>query len=152
MRRSLPAALVLLITLAGCSGDAGTEVTSRPGTAPSLLTPEPGVPITQNDATTGCPFSDTHGYGFAVRFSWSPVPGAGTYHLRLHHLGSQFPAIDMVVGVTELTVLECNAYVIDANLYDWHWTVAAVSDEGEEGPWAQEGIYEFAPMAFPPQP
>lgn len=152
MGRSLTTALVLLSALTSCSSSAGTEATSRPGTAPSLLTPEPGVPIEQNDPTTGCPFSDTHGYGFAVHFTWSAVADAASYHLRLHHLGSQFPAIDTVVSVTELTVLECNAYVIDANLYDWHWTVAAVSDDGEEGPWAQEGIYEFAPMVFPPQP
>lgn len=152
MRRSLTTALVLLGTLAGCSGDAGPANTSRPATAPSLLTPEPGVPIKQNDATTGCPFSDTHGYGFAVYFTWSPVDNAATYHLRLHHAGSLFPAIDTLVSVTELTVLECNAYVIDANLYDWHWTVAAVSEDGEEGPWAQEGVYEFAPMVFPPVP
>jgi hypothetical protein len=152
MRRSLTTALVLIGALTACSGDAGTGNTSRPVTAPSLLTPESGVPITQNDATTGCPFSDTHGYGFAVHFTWSPVADAATYHLRLHHLGSQFPVIDTVVSVTELTILECNAYVIDANLYDWQWTVAAVSDDGAEGPWAQEGIYEFAPMVFPPQP
>jgi hypothetical protein len=70
----------------------------------------------------------------------------------MHHLGSIYPVLDIVVEDTVFLMLECNAYVIDANLRDWHWSVAAVAAEGYEGPWAEERTYEFEPVALPPQP
>jgi hypothetical protein len=57
-----------------------------------------------------------------------------------------------VVGDTAFLMLECNAYVSDANLRDWRWSVAAVSAEGEKGSWAEERTYEFEPIVLPPQP
>jgi len=70
----------------------------------------------------------------------------------MQHLGSPFPVLDSVVTTTSFRYQVCNAYVIDANLRDWRWTVAAVSSTDTDGPWAAEGSYEFAPMTFPPQP
>jgi hypothetical protein len=145
--------MLLVAALTGC-GSTGTPsgTTAEPLGSPALRTPRTEVPIRQNDPATDCPFSATHGYGFQVPFSWSPVTGAVTYHLRMQHRGSLYPALDIVVGDTAFLMLECNAYVIDANLRDWRWSVAAVSAEGDEGPSAEERTYEFEPIVLPPQP
>lgn len=141
----LPVALSLL----ACESS-GSPGPSGPA-APSLRTPGDHAQIKQNDASTGCSFSPTHGYGFQVAFSWTPVPEAVHYHLQLMHIGAQYPALDTDVDETSYLLLRCNAYVIEANRFDWHWTVAAVFEDGEEA-WSEERIYEFGPMVLPPAP
>ena len=141
----LPVALVLLACESSVSqGPSGSA-------APSLRTPGDHEQIKQNDPATGCSFSPTHGYGFQVAFSWTPVAEADHYHLRLVHTGAQYPVIDTDVNKTSYLVRDCNAYVIEANRFDWQWTVAAVFEDGEEA-WAQQRTYEFGPMVLPPQP
>ncbi len=154
MMRSTRLILGFVVVTAACSaGDGPTPPPPPPlSTAPLLLAPQMGDTIAQNDPTIGCPFDNAGGYGFAVHFDWSIVSGAAAYHLHLQHTGSPFAALDTILPDSTLTYRFCNAYVIDANLHDWRWTVAGVTDSGSDGPWAGEGTYEFAPMVFPPQP
>jgi len=100
--------------------------------APSLQTPGDNEQIRQNDPTTGCAFSPTHGYGFQVAFTWTPVPEAVHYHLLLIHDGAQYPALDTQVDEPSYLMRFCNAYVIDANRFGWHWTATAVTEDGED--------------------
>jgi hypothetical protein len=141
----LPVALSLL----ACENSAAPD--SSGFAAPSLRTPGDNEQIRQNDPSTGCSFSPTHGYGFQIAFSWTPVAEADHYHLRLVHTGAQYPVIDTDVDMTSYLVRVCNAYVIEANRFDWQWTVGAVTTNGEEA-WAEQRTYEFEPMAFPPVP
>lgn len=141
---------ILLATAAACNDSSAPATSALP--APSLQTPLAEAPIRQNDPTIGCDFMADHGYGFQVGFTWNPVPEAAHYHIVLHHTGSEFAVLDAVVDTTAYTLLECNAYVIDENRFGWHWTVAGISAEGEEGNWAEERNYEFEAMTFPPAP
>ena len=152
MIRSFSVALALGVVTISCAKDETPFTPPQVTVAPHLLVPQVGDTIPQNDPTIGCAFDSVGGYGFSVPFSWSPVPGATAYHLVLHHTGSQFPALDLVVTDTAFAYSFCNSYVIDANLHDWRWTVAGVSDTDADGPFAAEGSYEFEPMVFPPQP
>ena len=130
----------------------GNSSTPNSGLAsPSLRTPGDNEQIRQNDPSTGCSFSPTHGYGFQVSFTWTTVPEAAHYHLLLQHDGSPYPALDTDVDESRFLLLRCNAYVIDANRFGWQWTVAAVADDGEEV-WSEQRTYEFESMALPPQP
>jgi hypothetical protein len=149
MRHARLTALIPLVTVLACSDGNAPAATGLP--APALQTPRAEVPIRQNDPTTGCGFSPTHGYGFQVSFTWSPVPEAARYHIVLHHVGSEFPVLDEVVDSTAYLLMQCNAYVIDENRFGWHWSVAGLSPEGEEGTWAEERNYEFEAMTFPPE-
>jgi hypothetical protein len=150
MRPASAARLAVLTLVVACS-----EHTASPSNqlaAPALQTPRSEVPIRQNDASTGCPFSPTHGYGFQVAFAWEPVPGAAQYHIVLHHTGSQYPVLDAVVDQPSYLLLECNAYVIEQNRFGWQWSVAGIAEDGEEGAWAEQRTYEFEAITLPPQP
>jgi hypothetical protein len=118
----------------------------------SLQTPGENERISQNDPATGCSFSPTHGHGFQVAFTWTPVPEAAHYHLRLLHSGSQYPALDTQVDEPSYLLRFCNAYVIDANRFGWQWTATAVTEDGEVGIWAEQRAYAFEPIVLPPAP
>jgi len=149
---ALPRLALLPVFLSGLACADGSAPSGTVLEAPALQTPRTEVPIRQNDPATGCSFSPTHGYGFQVAFTWTAVPEAVHYHLLLHHLGSAFPVLDIQVEDPSYLLLQCNAYVIDANRFDWKWAVAGVSADDEEGAWAEQRTYEFEPITLPPEP
>jgi hypothetical protein len=144
------ALLPLALSILACGSSGSPSPTGL--AAPSLQTPGDNEQIRQNDPTTGCAFSPTHGYGFQVAFTWTPVPEAVHYHLLLIHDGAQYPALDTQVDEPSYLMRFCNAYVIDANRFGWHWTATAVTEDGEDGIWAEQRNYEFEPIALPPVP
>lgn len=150
MRRPFLPGLCGIISVIACSESNSPSAVKL--AAPALQTPLAEVPIRQNDPTTGCSFSPTHGYGFQVSFSWTPIPDAEQYHIVLHHTGSPFAVLDAVVDDPSYTLLECNAYVIEENRFGWHWTAAGISATGAVGVWAEERTYEFESVSLPPSP
>lgn len=151
MTRAVVAHALLAAGLVACNDS------SAPGThislgVPQLRTPATGTVIPQNDSTTGCTYSPTHGYGFQIPFRWTAVPGADRYHLKYNHLGASIPALDTIVADTADSEVDCHTYVIASNLRDWIWTVAAGKDSNVDGAWAVPDTFEYAPFALLPAP
>lgn len=114
--------------LAGCRRQA--TVNPLPASMPVLLSPPEGEVIPQNQKSTGCPEHATRGYGIAIRFEWSRVPDAASYHLVLQRRGSQYPAVDTTTKENFHEDRRCNSFVIDPNLDGWEWRVTAVRQDG----------------------
>jgi hypothetical protein len=115
----------------------------------ALVAPASGAAFKQNDATIGCPAHATRGYGFAMLFDWSDVPGATKYKVFLKHTGSQYAAVDYAVNESIFAATWCNAFVIDANLTNWTWRVAAFAVDSNgalsDTLWSEERTYKFDP-------
>lgn len=142
----------LAVALAACAPPVA-PVEEEPGLhAPTLLSPDEGSRIRQNDPTTGCYFDRGYGYGYQIAFDWSDVSAASSYHVYAIHSGSAFPVVDTIVVESRLFHRACNAYVIDSNLSDWKWRVASMGADGSVGPWSAFATWRFDPIAFPPQP
>jgi hypothetical protein len=140
---SLTAAFAVALTTACSSGNSPTAAPAQLA-SPTLLTPVSGAVIAQNDSTIGCPFSADHGYGFAIDFAWSPVPGAAYYTGRVYHPNATQDAWGIGgLPTPHFRLLACNAYVIDANARDWRWTVTAVDSADIAGLPSAEGTFEF---------
>jgi hypothetical protein len=115
----------------------------------SLLSPSPGALFVQNDASIGCSSHPFRGYGFRFDFDWEDVSGADRYAIHLKKVGALYPAIDQNVLESAYDAAWCNAFVIDANLNNWVWRVAAIDlRPGGAAPdtlWSEERAYGFAP-------
>jgi hypothetical protein len=146
-------AIVAIPTIAGilaCSADnpnapLGPELT---GTV-QLVSPLSGGRFTQNDASIGCAAHAARGFGFRTVFDWQDVEGAEKYIIRLKQAGAQFPAIDYEVSESRYERTWCNAFVIDLNLDDWNWTVAAIGPAPAgavpDTLWSEQRVYGFDP-------
>lgn len=148
MRTLLLPSLCLLLSMGACSDTSSPSTGKLP--APTLLTPRPDIPIRQNDPTTGCAFSPSHGYGFQIHFSWTAILGATQYHIVSWYPDASIPILDTVVDQPDYVFVSCNAYVVQP--LDWRWTVAGISTSGAEGNVSAEGTYTFGPMVLPPSP
>jgi len=113
---------------------AGDSVPSDSTLLPlTLIRPEAGARIAQNDATLGCSAHPYRGYGFRWDFVWSAVESAAPvyeYSLFVQHKGSVYPAVSALVSDTAWSVADCNAFVIDRNADDWYWLVQAWDSVG----------------------
>jgi hypothetical protein len=139
---TLAVGLAALMLLAG-SADA------RRRAAPiiTLIDPAADIVVTQNDPATGCTFNPTYGYGYMITFDWSsskPVVNKQTYTLTLQH-GSNVPIVlDGLTTSTEV-LIDCNSFVIDANLSGWHWQVSQVSGSGRVRGVSAQRAFSFGP-------
>ncbi|HXU55739.1 MAG TPA: hypothetical protein VN744_09905 [Casimicrobiaceae bacterium] len=114
--------------------------------AVTLRKPAANAVITQNDPTIGCALNPTYGYGYKIRFGWSPttVPNFGHYHLVVQH-GSSPPAIDEDLHHHRLKDLGCGTFVIDSNLSGWHWQVTTFDGNGNLVETSELRSFSFAP-------
>lgn len=114
----------------------------------TLLQPVDGVRLVQNDSTLGCPAHEYRGYGFRWHFVWNSADATanvGAYRLYVRHAGSIYPAVDGVVADTALSIVECNAFVIDANADDWYWFVQGLDSRGTIVAASDSGWFGFEP-------
>ncbi|MGD2134604.1 MAG: hypothetical protein PVF27_00515 [Gemmatimonadales bacterium] len=114
----------------------------------TLLTPEDGARIVQNDSSTGCPAHQYRGYGFAIHFDWidaDSVPGLDGYHLFVQHRGSPYPMVNQLFVQSEFAAVYCNAFVIDRNANDWYWLVWAVDSVGMVKAVSDTNWFSFEP-------
>lgn len=152
-RQVPPIVATAIAALALACADQATAPTPGPRGAVSLVSPSSGALITQNDATIGCPSHATRGHGFRLSFDWEDVVGADRYFVRLKRTGSLYPAIDHSVRESSLDQAWCNAFVIDANLNNWVWRVAAVAfgadSTAADTLWSEERTYGFLPCRHP---
>ena len=125
----------------------GFGCTRTPLTGITLLAPATGASVPQNDSSIGCPTHPTRGYGFQIRFAWTPSTHAATtaYRLRVQQRAASNPLLNLVVSGTEYTSTHCHSFVADANLADWVWTVQAVDRAGTAVQSGDEGNFQFAP-------
>jgi hypothetical protein len=146
------ASCVGTLALLGCGGDDGTDPGDTTSIAvPRLLTPAMGAHLTQNDATIGCPWDETRGYGFRYAFDWADVPTATEYvvlHGRLP-LGAMYPE---TVTTSELASTKCGDFVSDIYLEGWGWRVGAVvpaTGGHRDTLWSQTRGFGFWPCRLP---
>ena len=114
--------------------------------AVTLRHPAANEVIPQNDSTIGCPLNPTYGYGFKIRFGWSPttVPNFSHYHLVVQH-GSSPASIDEDVHQHHFKDLECASFVLDSNLSGWHWQVTTFDGNGNLVETSELRSFSFAP-------
>lgn len=152
MTRKLLAVSALALTTLACADDPLRPSPKLDGPI-TLLAPEPEHRFVQNDESTGCPAHAARGYGFRLSFDWEDVEGAERYDIRLQRTGAQYPAVDYHVTESQFELAWCNAFVIDANLDDWVWSVAAIAPgESADDPqtlWSEERVYGFLPCRRP---
>ena len=133
-----------LVAALGCDGLSTQPWTQLSGPV-HLTAPANGGQFLQNDASIGCADHPTRGRGMRLAFDWEDVPGATRYDIELRHTGSAFPAVRYAVGESSYETVACNAFVIDANLENWAWRVAAVGATESDVLWSEERVYRFAP-------
>ncbi len=118
----------------------------------NLVSPTPGALFVQNDPSIGCSSHPFRGYGFRLAFDWEDVAGADRYAIHLKKVGALYPAIDQSITESGFDFAWCNAFVIDPNLNNWVWRVAAIADHAGAPPdtlWSEERAYGFAPCRHP---
>ena len=97
----------------------------------TLIAPAANAVITQNDPSLAgrcSPDATTRGYGYVIDFSWNLPPDlthVKRYELVLQHDTTGIP---IVFNATSFQYLACNAFVIDNNLFNWHWQVSALNN------------------------
>jgi len=158
--RCIALSVVALLVLAACASNTDFTAPSAEQAvyAPVLLvSPELGGRFKQNDLTLGCTPHPARGSGFRLAFDWHDVPGATRYQIVFWHRGSQFPAVQGEVAASEYEEIACNSFVIDRNLHDWIWKVAALGPitpaqgaDGRTAPrdtvlWSEERVFGFEP-------
>jgi hypothetical protein len=115
----------------------------------NLLTPASGALIVQNDPSIACVDHPTRGKGFRLDFDWEDVEGAYAYAIHLQRVGAMYPAVDWRVVNSEFELDWCNTFVIDANLTNWVWRVAAIGmgpdSTAADTLWSDAREYGFTP-------
>src|SRR5262249_52493601 len=142
--------IVLVSILLGCGGGGTPTAPAAPSApppttlfvlgTPTLVAPEEGASVHQNNPDIGCPFDSTYGYGHSMDFEWTPVPSSGGvayYQLFVMQADAQIPAIDRQVTGTRYTDRRCNSYVAPQFLEGWQWRVRAFDTSGTAGPWSE---------------
>jgi hypothetical protein len=120
-----------------------TLVIVNASSRPVPILPPPGV-IIQNDPTLGCAASNIGGYGYRLDVAWHPVDGATLYRIVARHAGAGAPLVDATTTATSLTHFGCGDFVIDDNLDNWSWAVAAFVN----GAWSD--FSDPVPFVFSP--
>ena len=119
-----------------------------PVTIPMLITPTTNVAIEQNNPAIGCPPQLTAGFGFRIVFDWTDADslnGIAGYNIFAMNSNVALPIVDTFVVASEFTLTSCNAFVIDANLEGWEWSVQAQDNLGNLSQPSATGMFRFAP-------
>jgi len=143
----LIAAFALVATIVACTQEpphAPAGGTSLKGTV-ALVSPTAGERFAQNNPAIGCASHPARGYGFRIAFDWHDVEGAQRYRVQFKHTGAQYSAVEYTVEQSEYAATWCNAFVIDANLDNWIWRVAAVGTNDADTLWSEQRAYGFKP-------
>ncbi|HZT77967.1 MAG TPA: hypothetical protein VFA27_15040 [Vicinamibacterales bacterium] len=148
---------LVLITLgafvAAC-GSSSTAPISPSTPAPaqsSAVSPSNNIAIAQNNPAIGCsilPGADaTRGFGYQVQYRWAAASSADVqrYELYVELVGADLSNVDTFVTQTHFTDTECNAFVSDAHLQNWHWRVRPQDAQGQFGDWSSWATFEFSP-------
>jgi hypothetical protein len=136
-------------TIQGVSGSAAVTVSTATSSLarPVLLTPAAGAELPQQgrrDPVTGGAICLT--VTPAWEFSWAGNdPRYVRYHLRIQHLGSQFPLMDGLVSGTSFAYRGCG-YVADSNRFDWQWQVYGLTGDGVSGPTSELRTFSVSPL------
>jgi hypothetical protein len=114
--------------------------------AVTLRKPVANAVIAQNDPTIGCSSDPTRGFGFRLRFGWSPTTFSNFnhYHLVVQR-GTSSPIIDDDLTRHRLRSVNCGAFVIDSNLSGWHWQVTTFDINGNLLETSELRSFSFAP-------
>lgn len=149
MRVSPILTIAALVGIAVACADTPVAAPNPNGTV-NLLSPAGGARFVQNDpALLECPDHPTRGRGFRLAFDWDDVEGADRYAIFLKQKHATYPAINYSVGESEFSGLWCNAFVLDRNLNDWLWRVAAIAHGADsltgDTLWSEERIYGYEP-------
>jgi hypothetical protein len=104
---------------------------------PTLLSPMNGAVLPNGCGTVNC--SEP-----TWTFTWSPVPGAAFYHIRVAGGTAEFPIVDATdVTSTSYSFLQMGS-VGNSNLQGWQWMVQA-SVNGVYQAWSAAGTFSVAP-------
>lgn len=148
MNRHAPTRLLAVLLVAAACQDAtpvtAPEVEVELGGQVSLLSPEDGLVVRQNDPTIGCPADPHRGYGFVLVLDWADIEDGSSvagYDLLVRNRGAEYALIDREVEASTYTFLACNGFVIDLNLHGWEWKVRVRHTDGTTGPWS---VREFS--------
>lgn len=157
-RSRIEVTLALGVSVIACSPPT-PPADKRPETNPptvQLVSPESEGRFQQNDLTLGCTPHSARGSGFRVAFDWKDVRAANRYRVVFWQRNAQFPAIARDVTTSEYEEINCNAFVMDRNLDEWVWKVAAMGpipgSETDSGTvardtilWSEEREFGFEP-------
>jgi hypothetical protein len=115
-------------------------------TAPTLVAPEEGAVVAQNNPDIPCTFDSFGGYGFSIDFRWTAAAssaGVASYHVFVKHPDASLAAVDTMVKTTSYTHLNCHAFVVPQYLEGWEWRVRAIDAAGTAGPWSETRTFRF---------
>ena len=115
-------------------------------TAPTLVAPEEGAVVAQNNPDIGCTFDSVAGYGFSIDFRWTAAAssaGVASYHLFVKHGDASIPIVDKLVTATAYIHLNCHAWVGQQFQEGWEWRVQAIDAAGAAGPWSETRTFRF---------
>lgn len=148
MRTNRWTPVAIILAAVACAELSTTE--PGPRGAVSLLAPAGGAKFVQNDPSIGCAYHAKRGYGFRLQFDWEDVEGADRYAIFFRKVGAPYAAINHSVALSEFDEAWCNAFVIDANLENWAWRVAAIAGGWDSTAkvdtlWSEERTYGFLP-------
>jgi hypothetical protein len=140
-----------------CGGSlptAGTPPPAPPPTtlfvlaAPMPLAPGANTMISQNNTRIGCSFDVHAGAGFEINFSWTAGQASAMirgYELNVERQGAALPAVSTLVGTTQYSDRQCNAFVIDQNRDGWGWKVRTIDGNGNRSEWSTIIPFSFKP-------
>jgi hypothetical protein len=94
--------------------------------APTLLSPPRDHVVYQY---ADAPFCDGQ-YGFQIRYEWTTVPGALSYHIYAIGPNAAGPALSTHVSDTTFTDTSCLSWVGGPNRTGWTWWIAAAMPDG----------------------
>jgi hypothetical protein len=128
-----------------------SQPVARP-TAPEPLSPVANAVITQNDPGIGCQLHDVVGYGYRIRFRWSPATserGIAGYELMAQNLSAGAVLVNASATGAEYDYTRCNAYTIATGLEGWSWRVRAKDGDGNYSVWSAAATFRFGACKFP---
>lgn len=113
-----------------------------------LTYPTASVPVPQNQTDIGCAADPNRGSGLSIRFAWrtngrTDITAFGIY-IRQASATLNFVVATVGADTPFYTYRSCNAFVADANLGNWNWSVRAVNAAGQTVASAI-GVFSFAP-------
>jgi hypothetical protein len=123
-------------------GVIGAATAAADKEAPTLLSPEAGAQIAQNDPAADCAPA---AHGHRLDLDWADVGGpVEGYDVWVRRGGAKYPDVDEFVTTPYLRKAVCG-FVVDLYLDLWEWRVRARFRGGRTGPWSESRTFRFAP-------
>jgi hypothetical protein len=107
--------------------------------APVLISPSNGAVL-----DNGCN-PNREADGIIWDFAWSAVSGATRYHLIVQRLGTALPVIDVFTSAPSYKYEGADAYIIEANRFNWQWKVEAEAN-GQFGSSSHSATFNVEPL------